>query len=99
MIRNCKSKHPIPEKDYETTSDDEDNPDEDVGKKAAQGSVDVECHGTIMEDVDEEDGKREPCGGGFDENEASEVRSIDLVHLVSQTYVQSENDEEVGNQE
>lgn len=98
MIRNRKSKHPIPEEDNKATSNNENNPDKDVGENTSQSPVDMECHGTVMKDINEEHGKGESCGRCFNEDETSEIRAIDPAHFMAQTNIQSENDKEISDQ-
>jgi hypothetical protein len=83
MIRNRKPKHPIPEENNESTPDDKDNPNEDVGEQPSKSPMDVECDGAIVEDIDKQDGKGESRGRSLDEDEAGERGGIHTVHFMA----------------
>ena len=98
-IRNRETEHPIPEKDDETTSNNQNNPDQAVGQKSPHSPFNMDCDGAIVEDINEEGGEGESGSWGFNEYEAGEIGSVHSGHLVPQADVQSEDNEEIGDQE
>ena len=98
-ISNRKPEYPIPEKNDEATSNNQNNPDKNVGKNSPQIPVNMAGHSAIVQDINEEGGERESGSWGFNEYEAREIGAVHWGHFVSQEDVQSEDNEEISDQE
>lgn len=99
MICNRKSEHPIPEPNNNTPTNNENNPNENVGQQPPCGAMDTERHGPVMEDVDEQDGQSQPRSWCFNQGDSEETVASDGTEFMAETQIQLKNVEEIHNEE
>jgi hypothetical protein len=90
---------PIPEKDDNSAANDKDDPDENIRQQPSRGPMNMECHSSIMQNVNEQHSQRQSCNRGFNEEESRNICTIWTIELMSETQIHSEYIEEVEDKE